>query len=304
MRSEWWRCCVPLLAAAAVAAACRSDATIVTEASLLRAGEIAESAHHFDRVLVIVLENQTYVTVSRDPYFAALAKRGALFSEFRGLFHPSYPNYLAMVSGRAFRTPGDRQVTVDYPSLGDALKSKGLGWKDYAEDYPGTPGHCFLGSQVDRYARRHVPLLSFRSVQRAGCVDVVPGEEFARDLSRKALPAYAFYSPNLDHDGHDPVWDPSVGRRKAAAWLHSFLEPMLDRSQLPGTLVVLTFDESEGRDPQNRIFTVFFGDMVRPGTVAGSYNHFNVLRTIEDDFGLQPLAEGDRRARPIVGVWK
>ncbi len=34
------------------------------------------------------------------------------------------------------------------------------------------------------------------------------------------------------------------------------------------------------------------------------YTHYNVLRTIEDNFGLQPLNEGDRAAAPITDIWR
>jgi hypothetical protein len=34
------------------------------------------------------------------------------------------------------------------------------------------------------------------------------------------------------------------------------------------------------------------------------YTHYSVLRTIEDNFGLEPLAEGDRDAAPIKDIWK
>ena len=304
MNARATRGLVVVTALLVVLAGCRTRSTAINEGSLLHAGEIMAPGRHFDHVIVIVLENQTYARVAADPYFAGLAQRGAVFTDFRALFHPSYPNYLAMVSGRSFMTRGDRQVTVDFPCIADALTAHGLTWRNYAEGYRGAPGRCDLRAGIDRYARRHVPFLSFRSVQRAHCAGVVGADQLPTDASRHQLPAYAFYSPNLDHDGHDPVSNPRVGLRKATTWLRTFLDPLLGRPELSGTLVVLTFDESEDRAPENRIFTAFLGDMVRPGRIDGSYNHFNVLRTIEDNFGLQPMGEGDKRARPIGAAWK
>ena len=67
----------------------------------------------------------------------------------------------------------------------------------------------------------------------------------------------------------------------------------------------MTFDESAWNTRSNRILTVLLGDMVEPGvTTGGSYNHYNVLRTIEDNFGLECLAEGDCGACPIEGIWR
>jgi hypothetical protein len=41
-----------------------------------------------------------------------------------------------------------------------------------------------------------------------------------------------------------------------------------------------------------------------PKVLDRNYTHYNVLRTIEDNFGLQPTAAGDRDAVPITDIWK
>ena len=102
----------------------------------------------FERVVIIVLENQDEDDAIRNPYLLDLARRGAYLANFRGLFHNSYPNYLAMVSGTIFSfaeirgDDSDRQVDwpPDHRSIADELEAKGLGWKAYAEDYPGRSG--------------------------------------------------------------------------------------------------------------------------------------------------------------------
>ncbi len=48
-------------------------------------------AHHFDRVVIIVLENTDYERAMQDPSLAAIAVQGASFTNFHALFHPSYP---------------------------------------------------------------------------------------------------------------------------------------------------------------------------------------------------------------------
>jgi len=65
------------------------------------------------------------------------------------------------------------------------------------------------------------------------------------------------------------------------------------------TLVIVTFDESEGNGKPERIYTVFLGAMVKPQESMAAYNHYSVLRTIEDNFGLDPIHKesGD-------GIWK
>jgi acid phosphatase len=108
-----------------------------------------------------------------------------------------------------------------------------------------------------------------------------------------------FYSPNLDDDGHDT----NLGT--ASTWLKNFLENWFPLDARSGTLIVLTFDESEAPEKKsNHIYTVLLGDMVKKGEkVSEPYDHLDVLRTIEDNFGLQPLNVGDAKAKVITGIW-
>ena len=44
------------------------------------------------------------------------------------------------------------------------------------------------------------------------------------------------------------------------------------------------------------------GPQVRPGTYAAAYDHYSLLRTVEDALGLAPLAHA-RRAHAFAGLW-
>jgi phosphatidylinositol-3-phosphatase len=138
---------------------------------------------------------------------------------------------------------------------------------------------------------------------------------FIADPQTHPLPEYMFYSPNLDDDGHDPTSNPLEGLKKASDWLRVFLTTWLHFSdttwlpkdeQMKRTLVIITFDESEGNHRPERIYTVFLGAMVKPQEITAAYNHYSVLRTIEDNFGLDPIHKesGDGTASVITGIWK
>jgi hypothetical protein len=259
------------------------------------------ATHWFQRVLIIVLENQDYQAAIADPYLEQLASEGASFTNFHGLFHPSYPNYLAMVAGKRLSTHGDWQKDFRECTIADLLQSKRLSWKNYAQGYPGNDEQCFQGDRFDRYARKHVPFMSFVPIQQHQCGNIVAASQFDTDIRNDTRPAYAFYSPDLDNDGHD------TGLPRASKWLKDFLGPFLHNPAfMKGTLIIVTFDESKSysKDVANHIYTVFLGPMVKIGKVEGNYNHYNVLRTIEDNFGLCALGEGDGGAKPITSVWK
>ena len=113
-----------------------------------------KTRYGFQRVLIIVLENQDYEDVIANPYFQTLAQRGASLTNFHGLFHPSYQNYLAMVAGKTIPTDKDIQVDVDEKTIADLLGARGLLWKNYAEGYPTDidpatyPKRCFTAPRV------------------------------------------------------------------------------------------------------------------------------------------------------------
>ena len=280
-------------------------------------------AHYFDRVVIIVLENVDYERAIRDPNLAALAARGASFTNFHALFHPSYPNYLAMIAGTDFGIHrrgsflGDKQVNFandpEHKTIAGRLIAAGLDFKQYAEELP--DGSCpwdisdqRVADKRGNYVRRHVPFLSFREVQEKYCdrvirVDSSKADNYFVQDARKGLVAYSFYTPNMNHDGHDTTAE------VAGAWLMKFLDEALPERLRKGTLVVVTFDESGGNE-DNRIYTIFLGDMVKPANqqdpaaLAKRYDHYSVLRTIEENFGLAPLTSNDRDAEPITGIWK
>jgi len=273
------------------------------------------SGKHFARVLIIVLENQNFDSARKDPYLARLALQGANFTNFRAISHPSYPNYLAMVAGSSFGVQGDGQVNFPEDDEHTTIANF-LDWRSYAENYPEQP-KPFLGDR-GKYARKHVPFLSFAKIQKSGADRITsvnthdPHNRFVTDVQnfrsepeKNPLPQYMFYTPNLDDDGHDPFFDPAAGLRKASRWLSSFMQdwfPLDDR--MKGTLVVVTFDESEDHEKTNHIYTVLLGDMVKSGEIDKLYSHYSVLKTVEDNFGLPSMHAGDRDAEPITGIWK
>jgi hypothetical protein len=246
----------------------------------------------FRHVVVIVFENKGRGAVLGNrnaPAFNTFARKGAVLSGYRGVAHPSLPNYLALVSGSTHGITTDcTRCVVDGPSLADTLAAKGLTWRTYAEGLP-RPG--WTGAGAGRYAKKHVPFLYFRNVlaRPAWLRNVVPLSR----LSPRRLPGFALVVPDLCHDMHDcPV-------RIGDAWLRRFLPPLLE---LPQTVVFVTFDESYGAG--NRVPALALGPLVRPGSgFAPALTHYGLLRTIEDGLGLPRLGRS-ARAGPATGIWK
>ncbi|MFT6335060.1 MAG: hypothetical protein ACJATI_001806 [Halioglobus sp.] len=79
-----------------------------------------------------------------------------------------------------------------------------------------------------------------------------------------------------------------------------------------GTLIVVTFDESDfnalgfdtSYDGPNQICTVLLGGMIAPGTVVSTpYNHYNLIRTVEENFSLGSLMKNDFGANYFRFLW-
>ncbi|MGI8510001.1 MAG: alkaline phosphatase family protein [Gemmatimonadaceae bacterium] len=280
-------------------------------------------AHEFDHVIVVVLENENASTVDGVPEMAALARQGTLLRNYYAVAHPSYPNYLALISGKTFvgsdpraqHDPvayraldfGDAQLLINAPTLVDRMEARGVSWNAFAEDYPETssaPAQCDWIRSAGLYSRKHVPFLSFTGFHEhpAWCAHVRNLRWFRKD----SLAAYTFITPNMVHDGHDAPLDSAV------KWTSAFLRPVLaDSALMRTTLVVITFDESAnplsemltGSQP-NRIYTALIGGMVGTGAVSNTpYSHYSLLRTIELNFGLAPSLVPSG-VDPISDVWK
>lgn len=269
----------------------------LTTATLLAATPSASAASALptpDHVLVVMMENKDPGEVLDDaaaPYLSALARAGASFTDAHAETHPSQPNYLALFSGSTQGVTDDGcDHTFGGPNLGSALIAAGRTFVGYAEGLPRAGATvCTAG----RYARKHSPWVNFTDV--SGAATNQPAAMLNAGWDH--LPTVAFLTPDLCHDMHDcPV-------AAGDAWAKDTLGSYLDWARTHNGLLVLTFDESEPHTPGNPIATVLAGPMVTPGAYPGRIDHYTLLRTIEDMYGLAPLGASAHTA-PITGIWR
>jgi Phosphoesterase family len=276
-----------------------SHAALFQVGPALAGGPAASGGSRFNKVMIVVLENTNYDDAVEQPFMRSLTDRAALLTRFSAETHPSQPNYLALISGSTHGVRDNGNVSIDAPHVGDLLEAKGLQWKVYAEGYP---GNCYLGGKAGDYVRKHVPFLSFSNVQTnpARCARIVNAAQLSQDIQNGTLPNYSLYIPDERNDGHD------TGVSYADEWLSTTFGPLLsDRRFMDGLLFVLTFDEGKTFPSSNHVLTLLFGDSVEPGARSDkSYNHYSLLRLVEDEFGLGTLGEKDADASAITGIWK
>jgi acid phosphatase len=273
--------------------------------------EALESRHHFaaighvvhplppryDHVVVVVEENKSYSQIIEPrgqlggvpsslwwvtlpsplfmaPFIRHLADQGASLDQMHGIRHPSEPNYLALFSGSTQGVTSDAVPAhvLTAPSLGGELLAKGLTFKGYSEDLLST------GSRETKhglYTRSHNPWSDFADVPAA---DNVSFNAFPSNFAD--LPTVSFVVPNRNHDMH------SATIREGDRWLESNIGPYARWAKSHNSLLIVTWDEGSG---SNHVPTIFYGAHVKHSRYAETVNHYNLLRTIEDMYGLAPL---------------
>jgi phosphatidylinositol-3-phosphatase len=245
-----------------------------------------------DHVVVVVLENKDVDQVlgaPDAPYLTSLAARSAEFTDAHAETHPSQPNYIALFSGdQQGVTNDDCADTLAAPSLGGRLIAAGRTFSGYSEDLPEVG---FTGCRQGGYARKHNPWVNFADVPAAANR---PLSDLPADYSQ--LPTLSFVIPNLCHDMHDcPV---STGDQ----WMRDHVDDYASWAGTHNSLLIVTFDESASSSGGNGIVTLFTGAMVEPGRYGERIDHYRMLRTVEDMYGLAPLGRSASVA-PITDVW-
>jgi phospholipase C len=213
-------------------------------------------------------------------------------------------------------------------TVADQLHDHGLTWRGYMEDmgtacrHPAAnaPDDTQQAEVGDQYAARHNPFVYFTSLTGTSqCRRNDVGLRYlSRDLrSTSTTRNLSYITPNLCNDAHDsPCVDGRPGGLATAdAWLKRWVPKILaSPAYRRNGLLVVTFDEADTQDtdgaaaccgegpapnaPQPGIYGPGGG---RTGTVLVSpylaahswnntgYNHYSLLRTIENLFGLGTL---------------
>ncbi|HKW72646.1 MAG TPA: alkaline phosphatase family protein [Candidatus Dormibacteraeota bacterium] len=228
-------------------------------------------------MFVIVMENRSANQAAAGAYTAQLAAKYGVATNYHGVTHPSLPNYLAITSGSTWGVADDGWHALPAGGLGAQLTNAGVDWRAYME---GMGANCM--SNGNGYALKHDPFPYYGSKCPS---QVVPFSGFASDVAG-TLPSFVWITPNQCHSGHD------CSTATADAWLAQTVPSILASSawQHDGVLFI-TWDE--GEDSANSVLTLVIRPHMANHASSRAYNHYALLATIEDQFGLQRLGEAD-----------
>ena len=294
-----------------------------------------------DHVYMVYMENKGYNDIVGSPlapYLNSLINAYGSATQYHGLTHPSLPNYYPITGGQDFgltyncEHPCIEADATLMSNIEDARKT----WRGYAQSMLiGQP----LNSTGD-YSTEQLPFPAFYGIgdtQEYAAAHLFPLEQMAIDLESSATaPNFAWFAANENYNGEGPVDFPWGALKFALSQLETgnpYNVPAID--QFLSETVPVILNSNAWNDPARRsaLFVTFdednnntslgFGNEVNrvvmvvipsPGAVAAGmrsgpflatnyYNHYSLLRTIEEALRLPPLTKNDRYATPMNEFW-
>ena len=263
-------------------------------------------------VWVIVLENHSLPDTLGNasmPVINQLAHTYGYAANFTGVAHPSLPNYVAMIAGDTMGlTSDDPTQRFAGDNLALQLSRAGLSWRAYLQ---GLPRDGSAADYAGAYGKKHNPFMLSTDLlaDKEQVANVKTLAALGPDLDTGRSPSYSFIVPDVCHDMHGA---PECRSRRALdqdgdafvdAWTKRI---MASPDWKAGSAIVVTFDEGGGGDRAGgggRIATIVVTSAGPRGVVSKvAYNHYSLLRTLEDGFGLPPL-RGAKTATPMTDLF-
>jgi phospholipase C len=250
------------------------------------------------------------------PYYWNIADNFVLFDRFfTSSAGGSVSNHMYWVTG----TPGNYQVDLipkggftDLPTIFDRLEAAGVSWKFYVQNYDPTinfrtANDASKGDKVSQVIWVP-PLLYARFVDNPELSrHIVDLDEYYKDLRGGTLPAVSYIVPSGASE--HPPGSIQAGER----FVRGLLNSLAGSSAWSTSAFVWTYDDWGGwydhvKPPQVDRFGYGFrapallvSAYARRGQVVHTQLDFtSILRFIEDNWGLRPLAERDAKANSIA----
>jgi hypothetical protein len=255
--------------------------------------------------------------------------------------HYSTSNYIAMTSGQFIPCQqADAAPNIcnqDVPNLFNQLDTAGVSWQEWNESMPAP---CYLlgaGSDqtLNKYRVKHNPAVYYANVEGAGgvwsattpsaeCTNNViatggtgPNDTSAMDaaLASGNVGRFNYIVPNECEDGHDNCKPIGNNITQFDAFLAREI-PKIQSSPAFGNdgVIVIVYDEGQGGSPNfadhqppgfggGNVVLAVMGPLVHPAIYSGLHNHYGLLRTLEDGFGIADHPAGAGTASVINEIW-
>jgi phosphatidylinositol-3-phosphatase len=268
---------------------------------------------NFQHVFVIMMENTRYSSLIGNPnapWINLAANTYGLATDYHGVSHPSQPNYIAATSGALNGVFDDNRITIDVPNIVDQIEASGRSWKGYMQSYfaAGNTDKLADSAGIQLYERKHNPFVSYKDVQNnpARMANLVDLSQLNTDLAAGTVPDYVWISPDQCNDMHgrstagacnfgnvqglistgDAFLSNTVGAIMASsAWTgNSAIFITWDETDFPFVDVSGCCDAVPGGGHVVTLVISHSDHAARTSSVT--YNHYSMLRTIQDGWRL------------------
>src|SRR5437879_11372274 len=210
------------------------------------------------------------------PYMTQLADQYAFSQHWQSLTNPSQPNYIGIIGGSLFGVGGDgNHPNLNHPTIVDVIENSGHTWKAFAESASGSG----VGLWPQR-GEAQVPFRSYTTItgNSARCANLVSGGPTQVVAAFNAGTSFIWLTPTDNHNMHDN----SVS--SGDAWLQSWVPGLLSAMAGKKAALFIMYDEGYSNPPL--ISAGFSGTSAKPAYKStASYNHYSLLKLIEDEWG-------------------
>jgi hypothetical protein len=255
--------------------------------------------------VIAIEENHSYSEIigsAGAPYINTLVGQGALLTNVSAIGHPSQPNYLAFFSGSTQGTTSDTtptNVPFSTPNLGAELIAAGKTFTGYSETMQSVGYTGDSSGGTNGYQRKHNPWVNWQ-LTASGQPNTMPTSvnqpytAFPADYS--TLPTLSFVVPNQLDDMHNGTI------AQGDTWLSSNMNGYIQWAKTHNSVFIMIFDEDDSSSA-NHIPVIMVGQSIIPGsTSAQALNHYGILATIQDMYGL-PRSANSVGATTVTGVF-
>jgi phospholipase C len=247
-------------------------------------------------------------------YYWSLARNYVLFDRyFASAKGGSLSNHMYWVTGTGGNPPAEtvpRNGFGNLPTIFDRLEAKGVSWKFYIQDYDPASTFRTPGATPAQVVR--APLLAYaRFVDNPVLAKhIVPLDEYYDDLGRGTLPAVSYIvaagpsetPPASVANGQAFVRDVVAGLKRSTAWSSSAL--MLTYADWGGWYDHVAPPTVDAGGLGFRVPALLVSPYARKGFIDhNSFEHASMLRFIELNWGVAPLAGRDARARDFLDAF-
>src|SRR5213594_1534580 len=212
-----------------------------------------------------------------------LADQYAFSQGWSSITNPSQPNYIAILGASTFGVSGDgNHPNLNHPTLVDLIETSGHTWNAIAE---GSGSGCSISPQR---GEDHFPFLSYTTItgNAARCANLHSGGTTDVVAALNAGTNFIWLTPTDNHNMHDN--SVSSGDAWLQSWVPGLLSAMAGKKAAP----FIMYDEGYANPPL--IYAGFSGPATKTAYKSSvSYNHYSLLKLLEDVWGGGNVGQGD-----------